>query len=350
MDKIGAESIAVVVPVHDESAVLEAFHRRLAAVLDGLELNASILFVDDGSTDGSQAVLTEIRDTDPRAGTLELSRNFGKEAAITAGLDHVKADAVVIMDADLQDPPELIPELVQRWRDGFDVVYAQRTDRQADSWAKRTTARWFYRLMQRTGRVRIPPQAGDYRLLSRRAVDALVSLREQHRFMKGLYTWVGYPQTAVPYTREPRAGGESKWTYWRLWNFAVEGITSFTAAPLKLASYVGLATAAGSFMYGLVIIARTLILGRDVPGYASLMVVILFLGGIQLIALGVIGEYLGRTFNEVKRRPLYFVDRFEPGRAARYDGHGSLAAVRRDREAGRSSDSAPDVPRAAADT
>ncbi len=332
MAEAGSESIAIVVPVYDEAAVLQAFHSRLVAVLDTLDVSASILFVDDGSTDGSRSVLAAIRDDDPRAGALELSRNFGKEAAITAGLDHARADAVIVMDADLQDPPELIPELLQRWRDGFDVVYAQRTDRRADSWAKRTTAGWFYRLMQRTGRVRIPPQAGDYRLLSRRAVEALVSLREQHRFMKGLYTWVGYPQTAVPYARDPRAAGETKWSYWQLWNLALEGITSFTAAPLKLASYIGLATAVGSFVYGLVIIARTLIVGRDVPGYASLMVVILFLGGIQLIALGVIGEYLGRTFNEVKRRPLYFVDRFDPGRAARDEDRRPLAAVASDRE------------------
>lgn len=327
MSEAGARSIAVVVPVHNEAAVLGDFHARLAAVLDGLAETISVLYVNDGSTDASARVLAELAREDPRVGTLALSRNFGKEAAITAGLDHAPGDAVIILDADLQDPPELIPELVARWRDGFDVVYGQRADRQSDSWLKRTTAELFYRLMQRTGRVRIPSQAGDYRLLSRRAVDAVVSLREHHRFMKGLYAWVGFPQAAVPYTREPRAGGESKWTYWRLWNLALEGITSFTAAPLKIASYLGLATAGGAFAYGLVIIARTLVMGRDVPGYASMMVVVLFLGGIQLMALGAIGEYLGRTFNEVKRRPLYFVDTYDPGRGARHRSRAPLAAV-----------------------
>jgi glycosyltransferase involved in cell wall biosynthesis len=327
MTDADARNLAIVVPVHNEAAVLGAFHARLAAVLDGLDATATVLYVDDGSTDTSAEVIDRLSRDDPRVGLLALSRNFGKEAAITAGLDHATGDAVIVLDADLQDPPELIPELVARWRAGFDVVYGQRTDRRADTWLKRTTADLFYRLMQRTGRVRIPSQAGDYRLLSRRAVDAIVSLREHHRFMKGLYAWVGYPQAAVPYTREARAGGESKWTYWGLWNLALEGITSFTAAPLKIASYIGLATAGGAFVYGLVIIARTLIMGRDVPGYASIMVVVLFLGGIQLMALGAIGEYLGRTFNEVKRRPLYFVDTFDPGRGARQRSRAPLAAV-----------------------
>ncbi len=327
MSETGVRRIAIVVPVHDEASVLDAFHARLGPVLDGLEETASVLYVDDGSTDDSAGIIAGLAREDPRVGLLALSRNFGKEAAITAGLDHAAGDAVIILDADLQDPPELIPQLVDRWRAGFDVVYGQRTDRRADSWVKRTTAELFYRLMQRTGRVRIPSQAGDYRLLSRRAVDAIVSLREHHRFMKGLYAWVGYPQTAVPYTREARAGGESKWTYWRLWNLALEGITSFTAAPLKIASYIGLATAGGAFVYGLVIIARTLIMGRDVPGYASIMVAVLFLGGIQLMALGTIGEYLGRTFNEVKGRPLYFVDTFDPGRGARSRSRAPMTAV-----------------------
>ncbi len=327
MSEAGVRRIAVVVPVHNEASVLHAFHARLGPVLDGLEETVSVLYVNDGSTDDSAGIIARLARDDPRVGLLALSRNFGKEAAITAGLDHAAGDAVIILDADLQDPPELIPELVDRWRAGFDVVYGQRTDRRSDSWLKRTTAELFYRLMQRTGRVRIPAQAGDYRLLSRRAVDAIVSLREHHRFMKGLYAWVGYPQAAVPYTREARAGGESKWTYWRLWNLALEGITSFTAAPLKIASYIGLATAGGAFFYGLVIIARTLIMGRDVPGYASIMVAVLFLGGIQLMALGAIGEYLGRTFNEVKRRPLYFVDTFDPGQGARSRSRAPLSAV-----------------------
>ena len=299
--------LSIVVPAYNEEEVLQQFHERVAAVLADLDCDAEILFVDDGSKDGTVRVIEELRSTDPRVALIALSRNFGKELAMTAGLDNARGDAVVVIDADLQDPPEIIPELIQRWREGYDVVYARRESRAGESWIKRATAHAFYRVMQRVTRVEIPPDTGDFRLLSRRAVDALRQLREQHRFMKGLFAWIGYPQTAVYYQRDPRAAGTTKWNYWRLWNFALEGLTSFTTAPLQVATYLGLFTAFGAFLYGLWIIVNTLLFGNPVPGYPSLLTVILFLGGIQLMTLGVIGEYLGRTFNEVKARPLYFI-------------------------------------------
>lgn len=231
---------------------------------------------------------------------------------MTAGLDHVHGDAVIVIDADLQDPPELIPTLLTYWREGYDVVYAQRQSRDGESWLKRRSATLFYRLINRLSEVPLPLDTGDYRLLSRRALEALRTLREQHRYMKGLYTWIGYPQKAVLYAREPRAVGRSKWSYWRLWNFALEGITSFSAAPLRMATWLGLITSVASFTYGLYFLLRTLLLGNPVAGYPSLIIIILFLGGAQLVCLGIIGEYLARTYNESKGRQLYFVLGYEP--------------------------------------
>jgi len=308
--------LSVVVPVYNEAAVLTAFSTRLTRVLNALSIEREILYIDDGSTDSTGELLTEFQASDPRVGVVRLSRNFGKEVAISAGLDYARGAATIIIDADLQDPPELIPQLIAEWENGYDVVYAHRRTRPGESWLKRSTASAFYGLMRHVGTVRLPENAGDYRLLSRRAVDAVKQFREHHRFMKGLFSWIGYRQKAVDYDRDPRFAGDSKWSYYGLWNLAVEGITSFTVRPLKLATYLGLATAMISFLYGGVIIAKTLVYGRDLPGYASLMVVILFLGGVELCALGVIGEYLGRTFNEAKRRPLYFVESFAPGPAS----------------------------------
>ena len=242
---------------------------------------------------------------------------------MTAGLDFANGDATVIIDSDLQDPPELIPEFVKHWREGYDVVYGRRTTREGESVPKRLTAYGFYRLMQRVGRVSIPENAGDFRLLSRRGVEALKQLREQHRFMKGLFTWIGYQQIAVPYHRQPRRAGRTKWNYWQLWNFAIEGITSFTTTPLRVSTYVGLITALSAFVYGLWIIFQKIVLGNPVPGYPSLMVVILFLGGIQLITTGIMGEYLGRMFDETKRRPLYLVNSYEPAGPTSGDGQRS---------------------------
>jgi glycosyltransferase involved in cell wall biosynthesis len=301
-----------VIPLYNEQAVIGAFHARLAAVLDRLAAPAEIVYVNDGSTDRSLSLLLDLRQGDSRIAIVDLSRNFGKELALTAGLDHAQGDAVVIIDADLQDPPELIPELLKGWEQGYDVVCARRIAREGDTWLKRLTAAAFYRLLERSTHTEIPRDTGDFRLLSRRAVDAAKSLREHHRFMKGLFAWIGFPQLSIPYRREPRYAGRSKWSYWKLWNLAIEGLTSFTIAPLRLASYLGAAVALLSFAYAAVIIYKTLAYGDPARGYPSLMVTILFLGGVQLLSLGVIGEYLGRIFNETKHRPLYLVNRYLP--------------------------------------
>ena len=309
MSNSAESKLTVVVPAYNEEEVLPEFHRRLTAVLDIMDGPCEILYVNDGSSDGTLAVMEGFRD--PRVAVIDLSRNFGKEIALTAGLDHARGDAVIVIDADLQDPPELIPQLVARWREGYDVVYARRTSRDGDTFLKKLTARLFYRFVQGINRVKIPADTGDYRLLSRRAVEALKQLRETHRFMKGLFAWIGFPQIAVNYRRDRRFAGKTKWNYWHLWNFALEGITSFTITPLKIATYVGLLTSCLSFTYALLVIYKTLVYGDPVQGYPSLMVVILFLGGLQLMSLGMIGEYLGRIFNESKQRPLYFINSFQ---------------------------------------
>ncbi len=313
----GRARLSIVVPVHDEEAVLPEFQRRLAAVLDSLECDTEIVYVNDGSTDGSLAALQQFHRDDPRVGVVDLSRNFGKEIAMTAGLDCAAGDAVIIIDADLQDPPECIPEMVGAWRSGCDVVLMRRRSRRHEGWIKTATAAAFYRTIGRMSMVDIPENVGDFRLLSRRAVDALRRFPERSRFMKGLFAWIGFPALQIEYDRDGRYAGETKWSYWRLWNFALEGITSFSAAPLKLASYIGLATSAAAFLYGAWVIAKTLIIGDPVPGYPTLVTLVLFLGGLQLMALGIIGEYLARMFVEVKQRPLYLVQQhLAPRRAA----------------------------------
>ena len=311
-----APVISVVVPAFNEAVVLAAFHARLIAALDGLDEPAEVLYVDDGSRDRTRAVLDGLRAADPRVAVLDLSRNFGKEIALTAGLHHARGDAVVVIDADLQDPPEVIPRLVASWRrSGADVVYAQRLLRAGETCSKRATARLFYLLMQHVGRIHIPPDTGDFRLLSRRAVEALRQYPEQHRFMKGLFTWIGYEQVAVPYEREPRMAGGSKLSWLKLINLAIEGITSFTAAPLRFASVLGLVIATIAFLDAIYIVYKTLRYGDAVAGYPSLMTAVLFLGGVQLTAIGILGEYLGRVFNETKRRPLYHVREYHPATA-----------------------------------
>lgn len=300
--------LTVVVPAYNESAVLATFHQRLRRVLDGLSLASSVLYVDDGSSDDTWAIIESLMASDARTGALRLSRNFGKEAALTAGLDAVTAGAAVVIDADLQDPPELIPRLVEQWQAGYDVVYATRSAREGESGFKRFTAAAFYRSMERLSDTRIPRDTGDFRLLSRRALDALGQLRERQRFMKGLFSWIGYRQTAVHYLREPRQAGTTKWNYWRLGQLAIEGITSFSTAPLRLATWVGLLSALAAFVYGSWVLVKSLCYGDPVRGYPTLMLVILFIGGVQLLALGVIGEYLGRSYAESKQRPLYFIE------------------------------------------
>lgn len=304
------ELLSVVVPAYNEEEVLPEFHKRLSAVLDKMNVDAEIVYVNDGSSDRTLELLRRLHAEDPRVAVVDLSRNFGKEIALTAGLDHTRGDAIVVIDADLQDPPEVIPELVKEWRTGFDMVYATRQERDGETWFKKTTAHLFYRTIQRVSRVRIPEDTGDFRLLSRRAVESLAKLREQHRFMKGLFAWIGYPQKAVIYRRDPRFAGETKWNYWKLWNFAIEGITSFSIVPLKIATYFGGIVAFGAFAYAAWVIHKTLAFGDPVKGYPSLMVVVLFLGGVQLISIGILGEYIGRMFNETKGRPLYFTNSY----------------------------------------
>ncbi|MBK6726944.1 MAG: glycosyltransferase family 2 protein [Xanthomonadales bacterium] len=309
-----ARRLCVIVPVYNEAAVLPLLMPRLDSALASLPATIEVLFVDDGSRDATPQELARIANNDARVRVLRLARNFGKEAAMTAGLDHADADAVVILDADLQDPPEVIREFWAQFEQGADAVYGVRASRAGESWLKRFTAATFYRLIDRMSDTPIPRDTGDFRLLSRRAVEALRLLRERHRFMKGLFGWVGFTQVPVRYHREPRAAGSSKFNFWKLWNFALEGFTSFSTVPLRIATYVGLLTATIAFGYGTVIIAKTLLYGEAVRGYPSLMTVVLFLGGVQLVALGIIGEYLGRMYEESKRRPLYLLDIITPQR------------------------------------
>ena len=320
--------VSVVVPVYNEEAVLPDFHRRLAAVLDGIPAAAEIVYVNDGSRDGTMALLAELHRADARVAVVDFSRNFGKEIAMSAGLDYACGDAVVVIDADLQDPPERIPDMIRAWQEGHDVVLMRRKSRAQESWLKKATARAFYRAIGRMGTIDIPENVGDFRLLSRRAVVALRRFPERSRFMKGLFAWIGFPCKEIEYDRDGRFAGDSKWNYWRLWNFALEGITSFSVVPLKIASYMGFLAALVAFGRGAFIIGKTFIYGDPVPGFPTLVVLVLFLGGLQLMALGIIGEYLARMFIEVKQRPLYLVQQcLAPARpiAAREDDPANAA-------------------------
>ena len=337
------DPLTVVVAAFNEAQALPLLHPRIGAALDGLEdVDGRVLYIDDGSRDGTWGALQQIAAADPRVSLLRLSRNFGKEAALTAGLDHIEAGAALILDADGQDPPELIPEFVAKWREGYDDVHGTRMERQGEGWLKRATAHAFYRVIGRLSHTPIPADTGDFRLLSPRSLAALRQLRERHRFMKGLFGWVGFNTTSIPYHREARAAGASKFNLWRLWNFALEGITSFSTAPLRLATYLGLLTAVVAFLYALWIVLKAMLWGDPVAGWPTMMAVILFLGGIQLIALGLIGEYLGRLYEESKQRPLYLVDAWRPAAgvfsassvAIEGEGHAYRAAAARSENPG----------------
>lgn len=314
--------VSIVCPCFNEEGGLGEFVARIGRVLRPTGQNYEIVFVNDGSRDGTLAEMQALAAAEGNITIVDLSRNFGKEIALTAGLCHATGDAVVAIDADLQDPPELIPAFIQRYREGYDVAYGRRTERQGDSWMKKATARRFYRMMRRLGPVPLPENVGDFRLMSRRSVDALLQLPETHRFMKGLFAWVGFRSVAVDYVREPRFTGSSKWKYRQLLNLSIEGITSFTTAPLRLTTYLGFLVAFIAFLWGVFLFVRTIFYGDPVQGFPTLILTILMLGGTQLIALGVIGEYLGRVFNETKRRPLFLIDSItwsQEGAARRQD-------------------------------
>lgn len=299
--------LSIVVALHNEEKAIDALFSELNQAVAGLDCRVEYVCVNDGSTDGTLQLLRRHMNGAHAMTILDLARNFGKEAAMTAGLAKARGDAVLIIDADLQDPPSLIPRFVAKWREGFDVVYGVRVSRQTDTIMKRTTAAMFYGLFNRVTNTKIPPGAGDFRLMDRRVVEALLAMPERNRFMKGLFSWVGFSQTGIEYTRETRVAGRSSFTYWRLMNFAIDGLTSFSIVPLRMASLAGAIISVIGFAYALFLMLRTLIFGVDVPGYASIMIIMMFLGGVQLICLGFIGEYLGRLYIEAKGRPLYII-------------------------------------------
>jgi polyisoprenyl-phosphate glycosyltransferase len=316
MSHEGIWQVTVVVAAYNEAQSLPLLHPRVMGALDALEgVQGRVLYVDDGSRDATWEVMRALAAGDPRVSVLRLSRNFGKEAALTAGLDRVDSGAALILDADGQDPPELIGDFVREWQAGYDNVHGTRIERDGESWLKRATAHAFYRVIGRLSKTPIPADTGDFRLLSPRALAALRELRERHRFMKGLFGWVGFNQKALPYHREARVAGSSSFGFWKLWNFALEGITSFTTAPLRVATYLGVLTALLAFAFAIYIVGKALLFGDPVAGYPTMMTVILFLGGVQLVALGLIGEYLGRLYEESKQRPLYLVDAWQPASA-----------------------------------
>lgn len=300
--------ISLIVPVFNEQDVIDIFLDKTSSVMEAAGLDYEYLFINDGSTDATFSQLIELSASNPRIRIINLSRNFGKEAAMTAGIDHVRGNVLIPIDVDLQDPPELIPQFIEKWRQGYDIVYGVRSSRDDDSMLKRASARWFYNLFNRMSSVPIPDNAGDFRLIDERATEVLRQLPERNRFMKGLFSWVGFYSIGVPYSRPARAAGQTKWNFRKLWNFALDGLFSFSTVPLRIWSYVGMAISLLAFLYASFIVIRTVVLGIDLPGYASLLTVILFLGGIQLLSLGIIGEYLGRLLVEAKQRPIYIIE------------------------------------------
>lgn len=302
--------LSLVVPVFNEEEMVHLFIEKVSDVFRGEKsIRLEIVFVNDGSTDATLDRLLAFQKTDSRLKVVDLSRNFGKEAALTAGLQMAKGQVIVPIDVDLQDPPELILEMVAKWREGYEVVLGRRINRDSDSWAKRASANWFYRIHNKISSPKLPENVGDFRLMDRCVVDAMKALPESQRFMKGLFAWVGYRTTYVNYARPERVAGTSKFNGWKLWNFALEGVTSFSTEPLRVWTYLGALVSLISFLFAISIAIKVLIHGVDVPGYASLMVAVTFLGGLQLIGIGVIGEYLGRTYIESKRRPVFLVRR-----------------------------------------
>ncbi|MBP6037976.1 MAG: glycosyltransferase family 2 protein [Candidatus Saccharimonas sp.] len=303
--------ITILIPAYNEEPVLAMLFERLDTLAKRHgEYNFEFLFVNDGSRDNTLAIIQNRARTDSRVSYVNLSRNFGKETAMLAGFDHAKGDALVNIDADLQDPPELISEMISCWEDGYDDVYARRRSRAGESLVKKITSQWFYRILQQSTRIPIQVDTGDFRLMSRRFIHALIEFRESDRYTKGMYSWVGFRKKEILYDRDPRAAGETKWNYSKLINLAIDGITSFTTAPLRISTYIGALISFIAFLYIAYLLIRPLFGVPTVPGYASTMAVILFMGGVQLLSLGIIGEYVARIFNETKRRPLYFVEEY----------------------------------------
>lgn len=313
------KTITILIPAYNEEESINFLYERLGSVVKALtQYRFEILFVNDGSTDATLDIIKSLRKSDRLISYVNLSRNFGKETAMIAGLDHARGDALIIIDADLQDPPELILEMVKYWEMGYDDVYARRRSRLGESVVKKGTANLFYYLIQKTTSIPLQKNTGDFRLLDRRCMEALKQLRETHRYTKGLFSWIGYDKKEILFDRDPRIAGKTKWNYLKLVNLAVEGITSFTISPLRMSTILGGAISLLSFLYIIWVIIKTFLWGEPVRGYPSLLVTILFLGGIQLIFLGIIGEYVGKIFNESKNRPLYFVNEYNDKRISNH--------------------------------
>lgn len=310
------KSITILIPAYNEAPVLDALHARLTSLAKSLPgYRLEFLFVNDGSTDDTLWLIKQMAEKDKHISYINLSRNFGKEIAMVAGIDHVKSDALVIIDADLQDPPELIPKMIELWQDGYDDVYAKRKSRDGETWLKKFTSKQYYRLLQRVTRVPIQEDTGDFRLLDRRVVESIKQFRESQRNAKAIFSQVGFNKKEILYDRDPRIAGETKWSYAKLFDLAISGITSFTTAPLRVASMLGIIVSVAAFIYILYLLIRPLFGVSTGGGYSSLMAVILFLGGVQLLSLGIIGEYIGRIFNETKQRPLYLVEDYHQAKS-----------------------------------
>lgn len=306
--------ISILIPAYNEQEVIQHLYQRLGKLAnDNRDYDFEFLFVNDGSRDKTLSIIKGYADKDPRVSYVNFSRNFGKEIAMIAGLDHVTGDATVIIDADLQDPPELIPKMIKYWEEGYDDVYARRNSRDGESWLKKLTSKAYYKVLQSVTHVPIQEDTGDFRLLDHRVVEAIRQFRDTQRNAKAIFSWVGFHKKEILYDRDPRAAGETKWNYIKLINLAIDGITSFTTAPLRISTYIGALVSAFTFIYLLYLVVRTIFFGTDLAGYPSMMAVILFLGGVQLLSLGIIGEYVGRIFNETKQRPLYLVEEYHNG-------------------------------------
>lgn len=312
------KTISILIPAYNEEAVLDKLFVRLTDLArNQKDYNFEFLFVNDGSKDKTLEIIRDYAEKDPRVSFVNLSRNFGKEIGMIAGLDHVQGDATVIIDADLQDPPELIPDMIKLWEEGYDDVYAKRRSREGETWLKQTTSKLYYKSLQKVTNIPIQEDTGDFRLLDRRVVEALKLFRESQRNTKAMFSWVGFHKKEILYDRDPRAAGETKWNYVKLIDLAIDGITSFTTAPLRISTVIGALTSVAAFLYLLFLVIRTTFFGTDLAGYPSMMAVILFLGGVQLLSLGIIGEYIGRIFNETKQRPLYLVEEYHNATASK---------------------------------